>query len=436
MTGLESLLWQMGGAGSAGARFAPTMTLAVVLDAPVRVPALLNRLDRVVSAVPRLGCVPSVPALGAVPPRWEPDPAFAVERHVRVSRDPFSEILTGVLCGGFVAGQPPWSAVVAAGEPLVVFHLHHSYTDGLGGLALLGELMDFGAEGPAAGGDPEEPVRAGRDAMWEIAHHARTVARALPWAGRTLVGSLTQPSSVLGPAGDLAASLGAHARAAVGPASPALAARSQGAAVARIDLDLPTVRGVSRRLGVTVNDVYVAGLLDGLARYHVKRGARAPSLRLGLPISSRTAGAELMTNQLLGAVLRAPLGQLDFGERARLVHEMVVIARRQPWAAVADDIGDLLSRVPGSARVVSAAISSLDVLASNVTGPDVPMSLVGSPVSSMLPIGPRAGAAVNATLLSYCGLASIGLNIDSAAVPDPAVMVDCLGAAFDEGLAG
>jgi hypothetical protein len=62
------------------------------------------------------------------------------------------------------------------------------------------------------------------------------------------------------------------------------------------------------------------------------------------------------------------------------------------------------------------------------------MWLGGRRVSTMTPVGPRTGAAVNATLLSYCGAASIGLNMDPAAVPDPGVLVDCVTAAFDDGL--
>lgn len=431
MTGLESLMWRMGGDGSGGARFAATMTLAMTLARPIRLPALLNRLQQMVLAVPRLACVPSVPALATVPPVWVRDPDFAVERHVRAVRLPLSEMVAGLLDCGFHSGRPPWTVVVAADEPIVVFHLHHSYTDGTGGVALLGRLMDFGAETVFPGDVHTRPPTP--DAVWELTEQARTLAALLPWAGRTLVGSVTRPEAVLDAAGKVAASLGATARAALGPVSPALVERSEGASVARVDLEVPALRATARRLNLTINDVYLAGLLDGLSRYHVKRGAPAPSLRLGLPISARTGQAEMMSNQLLGAVLRAPLGRIDFDERARLVHEMVLDARRQPWADVTGHLGDLLARIPYAHRVMSSATSALDVLASNVAGPDFPLSLIGAQVASMVPFGPRAGAAINATLLSYCGRVSIGLNLDPAAVGDPDVLVDCLLAAFDEG---
>jgi diacylglycerol O-acyltransferase / wax synthase len=34
--------------------------------------------------------------------------------------------------------------------------------------------------------------------------------------------------------------------------------------------------------------------------------------------------------------------------------------------------------------------------------------------------------------MSYCGTCFVGLNIDTGAVPDPDVLMDCMRAGFDE----
>jgi hypothetical protein len=47
-------------------------------------------------------------------------------------------------------------------------------------------------------------------------------------------------------------------------------------------------------------------------------------------------------------------------------------------------------------------------------------------------LGPTIGAALNATLVSYCGTCFVGVNVDAGAVPDPAAMIDCLRAGFVE----
>jgi diacylglycerol O-acyltransferase len=447
MSGLEAVMWRLGEVG-APARFGATMTLAVELARAAPIPALLERLDRVCGAVPRLAARPRPAALGAGPPAWEPDPEFAVERHLALAPGGWDALAERALTGEWPEGRPPWRVLVSTTDPVVVFHLNHCYTDGLGGLELVARLMDFPGSGePGGEADRRGGQTAGRapaagglnqlagDLRFEVSHHARTLARALPWAARTLVSAVTAPQRVLGPTGEAADAAVAQLRSILGPASPVLASRSDGVAVARLDLDLAALRNAASRPGLTVNDVFLAGLLEGLARYHRKRGCPAPSLRLAFPISDRAGGDELMRNHLLAGVIRGPLGDLDSAERARLVHEMAQMARRQPWRAAVDDLGELAGRVPGVARLAGAALSGLDVLASNVAGPPGPLRLAGVAVTGLVPVGPRSGAAINATVLSHGPQAVVGLNLDPAAVPDRSVLVDCLVAAFEEALA-
>ena len=48
---------------------------------------------------------------------------------------------------------------------------------------------------------------------------------------------------------------------------------------------------------------------------------------------------------------------------------------------------------------------------------------------------PPRGASINVTLLSYVDTCCIGVSCDTAAVPDPEVLVDCLREGFEEVLA-
>ena len=47
-------------------------------------------------------------------------------------------------------------------------------------------------------------------------------------------------------------------------------------------------------------------------------------------------------------------------------------------------------------------------------------------------MGPTAGAAFNATLLSYLGSLDIGINADTAAVDDPDLLRECIHEALRE----
>jgi diacylglycerol O-acyltransferase / wax synthase len=50
-------------------------------------------------------------------------------------------------------------------------------------------------------------------------------------------------------------------------------------------------------------------------------------------------------------------------------------------------------------------------------------------------MGPTGGTAFNATVLSYRGNLDVGLNIDTAAVDDPALLKACIDDSFREFLA-
>jgi hypothetical protein len=62
----------------------------------------------------------------------------------------------------------------------------------------------------------------------------------------------------------------------------------------------------------------------------------------------------------------------------------------------------------------------------------VPVYLAGAKVTGFFTFGPTIGASLNITMMSYDGTCDIGINIDTAAVPDPDVMVACLRESFAE----
>jgi hypothetical protein len=53
-------------------------------------------------------------------------------------------------------------------------------------------------------------------------------------------------------------------------------------------------------------------------------------------------------------------------------------------------------------------------------------------MEAQYPFGPRSGAAVNVTVLSYLDGLFVGVNTDPAAVPDHGRLMACLRDGFDE----
>jgi diacylglycerol O-acyltransferase len=82
--------------------------------------------------------------------------------------------------------------------------------------------------------------------------------------------------------------------------------------------------------------------------------------------------------------------------------------------------------------VVGSMLKHVDFLASDVPGLTFLVYLAGAEVERYSAFGPTTGSSVNLTLVSYNGTCCVGVTIDTAAVPDPDVLVDCLREGFEE----
>ena len=77
-------------------------------------------------------------------------------------------------------------------------------------------------------------------------------------------------------------------------------------------------------------------------------------------------------------------------------------------------------------------LKHVDFVASDVPGFTFPVYLAGAPRGALRRVRSDDGTAVNLTLLSYDGTCCVGVTIDTAAVPDPEVLVECLREGFEE----
>ena len=62
----------------------------------------------------------------------------------------------------------------------------------------------------------------------------------------------------------------------------------------------------------------------------------------------------------------------------------------------------------------------------------MPLFVAGAAVLANYPMGPTAGVAFNTTVLSYVSRLDLGLDVDVAAVSDPALLRDCIVESFQE----
>ena len=146
-----------------------TVVAVLVFDSAPDQDRLLRRLERATRIVPGLRHHLVEPPLRLAPPRWVVDPSFDLSWHVRRIEAPVPKDLAGVLAlartEGMAAFDPArplwcWTTVegLEGGRAAAILKMHHSLTDGIGGMQLATELFDLAADAPEPADDPDAPL--------------------------------------------------------------------------------------------------------------------------------------------------------------------------------------------------------------------------------------------------------------------------------------
>jgi diacylglycerol O-acyltransferase len=453
MSGTEALVWAL---EDHDAALRSTIAVVAYLDRSPGIDALRARLERVSRLLPRFRdrVVPGVPML--TPPSWEPDPSFDLAFHVRSVQLSSAAGAAGVLrwaepvvAEGLDRSRPLWQMTLVEGWPgeeaALILKLHHTFTDGLGAVKLAAVLFDF--EPDAAEPDDMPPlaqsgVRSplGRflgEMTVELRRNMSLARRSLPVVTNGLLAAIGDPEAQAAATLEMIRSVAHLASPSVRPLSPILTSRSLRNRFEMLEAPLEGARRAAHAAGATVNDVFLAALLAGLRRYHERHGSRPDALRLGVPISTRRPETEhLMRNQFAPVRITVPLQETDPVARLRDVHQRIEIERAQPGLANVEQLAAVANRLPAVRTLLATTMASVDLVASNVPGVAVPLYLRGARVTRLVPFGPRNGAALNATVVSYDGTLQIGLNLDAVAIPDHNVLLDSLRKGLAETVGG
>jgi diacylglycerol O-acyltransferase / wax synthase len=421
------------------------MPIVVVarLDGTPGLEHLRDRFERLTRAVPMFRQKVVEPPLRLAPPKWVVDADFDLSWHVRRIQAPTPATFDIVLdlarqigTAGFDPVRPMWEATLVegmdGGRSALIIKVHHTLTDGIGGMQLLLHVFDVDRTGVELGEMPPPPEAGTGDAsladavdfdVRQLLTIARTVTTTL-WRGvrhprATITGLLSTGRSaaeVLAPANVLL--------------SPVMIRRGLGRRYAPIDVPLAGLKQAGRMAGGTVNDAFLGAVTGGLRRYHELHGEPVELLRMTLPISTRAEGDPEEGNRI--ALVRdvLPVGISDPVERIRADAERAAHWKEAPALPHMEVVTGAVNRLP--AAYLQGLAKHVDFVASNVPGIPVPMFCDGIPVLSLYPFGPTGGSAVNVTLLTYRDTCHIGVNMDVLAVPDGEVFMECMRAGFGE----
>jgi diacylglycerol O-acyltransferase len=439
LTALDELLLK----GDAWPTKRAIITLALVLSEPPATGRLESAFDRAISAVPRMRQRVAHSAWLAGRASWVDDKEFDRAYHLRRIGAPGDGSLEAALdwaSGGattpFDPARPLWDAVLierlADGRALVVIRIHHAIADGVRAIQMVATLLDLE---PSPQLPPLDPGVVYTEISPNTAQLLRATGRV--WVTNPLragalvrsgIGASLHPVRTAGNAMSYVRSaLRTVDRADANP-SPLLSGRSSARRFATIEVPLHDMKRTAVAHGVTVNDVYLTGLLGGFGKYHEACGVPAADVALAFPINLALPDQHEAGNHISAAIIPGPASIADPVARLRAVHELVGSRRAEPGLRALDHLAPALRQMP--ARVAIAGLGAharrVDIQASNLMGPPCPLYLAGQRVERMYAFGPLPGVPVMAVLVSYDGVCTIGFTLDPAAVTDIPLFIDCV----------
>lgn len=410
---------------------------------------LYARIRRLTVLVPTLRMRVQVPPLRIGPPQWTVDDGFDLDYHLRRARvregggwGDVLEFARTAAMSDFDRARPLWEFTLleglADGGAAFVTKLHHSLTDGIGGIQLAALVVDPGPAEPPLGPAPAEPIGhplstvglAVRSVTDDVAESAVTTGHVVRRIPGLVTYAVRDPVGAMLDAIDAARSVVRMIAPVNHAASDLLGRRHVVRRLATLDIPLADLHAAAEAAGGHLNDAYLAILTGAMHRYHERRGAELRQLRVTVPVSVRTAADSVGGNRITLIRITLPAHISEPGERIGRIAQIMSKWRREPALGHTQEIAFGLNLLPRA--YLGSVFKRIELLASDVPGIPRPVWLAGAQITGYYAFGPTIGSSVNATLMSYAGTCNIGVNIDVDAVDDPDSMLECIREEIDE----
>jgi len=455
MNETEAIMWTI----EADPAFRSDFANLVILEGKPDEARIRAKVEHAVAAIPRMRDRAVSGPFDLAPPQWVPDPEFDIDYHLRKVAVPapgdmraLLDLVASMTATPLDRARPLWEFTLieglADGNTALVQQVHHTITDGVSGLKLSLELLEFEPD-PQAGADaimpdvPMEPEHIDFTAdVPPLPTPVETTASTVEWIAERIghvVGSiaggtvdrLREPGKIvhdLEMLRELAASAQRQVFITDDARSPFMQRRSLGRRIELASFPIDDAKKAAHALGGSLNDVFVAAVAGALGRYHRELGVPVDELRLSMPISIHTDGdSSPSSNAFAPARVLVPVSG-DRRERFAIIHERLLETRGELAVQTADQIAGLLAPLPDSMIVsmMRQQAATIDFATSNLRGSPVPLYIGGKRMLGSYPIGPRSGCGLNVTLLSYCSECLLGINLDPAVIREPDRFMHCL----------
>ena len=398
-------------------------------DRQLRLGEIRSRLECCLSRLPQLRRRAYFPGPFQGRPVWIDDATFAIERHIRTgpvespgSEDEVLRVAERILRNRLDLSRPPWELWFLTGLPAgrlaVLLKLHHAIADGLGAVQVMMTLFDLGPEAPDLPLVPWTPAPppsqralladnlaakvAGLARALSALRHPGRLADAASNLWRTITMSFQSPKTSFNrPVPD-----GSNNQVRV------------------IHLDLEPARVAAHAVGATVNDVLLDIAAGGLRELLIGRDDQVKDLHLFamVPVTLRSSvKARALGNQAGFMVVPLPVGEPDGRRRLQLIQAAAQHAKAEQRSTYSQALGTLSVMSAKVAPTFMAHQRFINLIATNVPGPTVPLYLLGARILDVIPlVGGLLGGNVTVCFcaFSYVGKLNLTVIADATVVPD------------------
>jgi WS/DGAT/MGAT family acyltransferase len=397
--------------------------------------------------IPRFRQVPIPAGLPGIPPTWETTPDFDVDYHLRFSRLSGRNDKRAVLdeagrigMQAFDPARPLWESHVIdgleAGGAAAIQKIHHALGDGVSLLDIILLFVDIERDPSEPPVDIDDPTPDHISAIARIAQSWASDSRALSRAASLAPGQAARVAR--DPVGHarsflaLSRSLARLAAPGSGALSPIMRDRSLGARYDTLVVPLDQLRTAAKRVGGKLNTAFLAAVAGGLGKYHQEHGQPVDALRCAMPVNTRGGKDTSLGNQFSPARFRLPVSLGGTTELLEMARDVTQTQKDEPGLSLAAPMARALNTLPATLVVPAFeyVMRGIDVVVSNVPGSPIPLYVAGAASIGNFGFAPRAGAAVNITVISHQDELDVAINSDPAAIPDPELFTSCLQEGF------
>ena len=165
------------------------------------------------------------------------------------------------------------------------------------------------------------------------------------------------------------------------PLSPLMTNRTTLRRYDTIELEKDQVSGAAAAAGVTLNDLFVAGILRGLSLYHRRHEVEIENLRAVMPVSTRRPEDPLESNRFVPVRIVLPIDLPNAQPIFVVVPDILRRGKHSGALGTSEFFSFVLDQLPASMATwaMASMLKGVDFVATDVPGPPTDVYLRRGP---------------------------------------------------------